>query len=115
MTKLAIFLKKHQFQKKERVETNTWSNFLPTCGGLLGLFLGVTALSLVEIIYFSILRLFWNIRYSRVDEFDDDRDDNENNEIDEHNQKYYKVGYIANFTRIFISILIMLTYFFVIR
>lgn len=33
------------------------------CGGLLGLFLGVSVLSLFEIIFHATLRLFWRIKH----------------------------------------------------
>jgi acid-sensing ion channel, other len=47
------------------METYTVTQFLAICGGLLGLFLGVSLLSLIEIIYFATLRLFWIIRQPR--------------------------------------------------
>lgn len=49
----------------KRIEVYTFSDFLAIFGGLLGLFLGISALSIVELIYYSTLRLFWSIRWSR--------------------------------------------------
>ena len=46
----------------ERVEKYTFFDFLAICGGLLGLFLGISLLSIIELIYYSTLRLFWTIR-----------------------------------------------------
>lgn len=34
------------------------------CGGFLGLFMGVSMISIIEIFYYSTLRLFWIIRSS---------------------------------------------------
>lgn len=47
-----------------RTEVYTFTNFLAICGGLLGLFLGISALSIVEFIYYATLRLFLIIRNS---------------------------------------------------
>ena len=46
----------------ERVERFTVIDFLAYCGGLLGECLGISVLSLIEIIFFITLRLFWTIR-----------------------------------------------------
>lgn len=48
------------------METNTFANFLAICGGLLGLFLGITALSILEIVYYLSLRIFWIVRNLRA-------------------------------------------------
>ena len=37
-------------------------DFLASCGGFLGLFLGMSALSIIELLYYSTLRLFWTFR-----------------------------------------------------
>lgn len=41
----------------QRSEVYGYTDFLANCGGLLGLFLGFSILSIVEIIYFLTLRL----------------------------------------------------------
>lgn len=61
---MRIFYKNEKAKTIRRTETNTLADFLATCGGLLGLFLGISALGFIEIIYFLTLRLFWNIRKS---------------------------------------------------
>lgn len=66
-TQLSIFFKDSTVDVVRRVETYTITDFLSICGGLLGLFLGISLLSLVEIVYFASLRLFWNIRRPRPD------------------------------------------------
>lgn len=53
---------------KKRVERYTVVDFLAICGGILGLFMGFSALSVIEIIYLSTLRLFWTIYQSRLEE-----------------------------------------------
>lgn len=65
MTQVSIFFKDTFVEAEKRVETYTYTDFLALCGGLLGLFLGISLLSLVEIIYFATLRLFWIIRRPR--------------------------------------------------
>lgn len=35
--------------------------FLAVCGGLCGLCLGISALSIIEFLYFSTLRLYWSL------------------------------------------------------
>lgn len=57
-----IFFKTHEVTTLKRSEMYKLSDFLAIGGGLLGLFLGVSLLSIVELIYFFTLRLFWNIR-----------------------------------------------------
>lgn len=56
---VTIFFRNHHVETYKRVEVYTYTNFLAICGGLLGLFLGVSALSIIEFIYYSTLRLFW--------------------------------------------------------
>ena len=46
----------------QRVETVTVVDFLAMCGGVLGLFMGFSAVTVVELIYYPFLRLFWMIR-----------------------------------------------------
>lgn len=48
----------------QRSVSLTYTEFLSICGGLLGLFLGVSVLSIIEFAYFSTLRLYWTIRRS---------------------------------------------------
>lgn len=46
----------------KRIEVYSYSNILAICGGLLGLFMGVSVISIIEFIYYSTLRLYWAIR-----------------------------------------------------
>ncbi|XP_045451668.1 uncharacterized protein LOC123660657, partial [Melitaea cinxia] len=56
-TQTKIFFKERQFIKVQRSELYGYTDFLANCGGLLGVFLGFSILSIVEIIYFLTLRL----------------------------------------------------------
>lgn len=64
-TRLTIYFKNPLVRRNIAVETYSFTDFFAICGGLLGLFLGVSFLSIVEIIYFVTLRLFWTIYQSR--------------------------------------------------
>lgn len=61
---LLDFITKVDAHTVTRVDTYTWTNFLADCGGFIGLFLGISALSGVELIYYTTLRLFWKFRQS---------------------------------------------------
>lgn len=50
-----------QFIASERNELYGNMDFLASCGGLLGLFMGFSFISIVEILYYLSLRLFCNI------------------------------------------------------
>lgn len=50
----------------ERGARYTFADFLGICGGLLGLFLGVSALSVIEFIYYSTLRLYWKLHNTKI-------------------------------------------------
>lgn len=60
---LTFYFGNHYVDVAERVETYTFFDFLAISGGLLGLFLGISVLSIVELIYYFTLHLFWTIRY----------------------------------------------------
>ncbi|XP_055303111.1 pickpocket protein 28-like [Sitodiplosis mosellana] len=64
---LAVWIKSSDVDIVKRVETYTFSDFLAICGGLLGLFLGMSALSIIELVYFFTLHWFWTIRRLRSD------------------------------------------------
>lgn len=62
---LSIFFSGNEVELLNRVETYTIDDFLSICGGLLGLFMGVSVLSIIEIIYYFTLSLFWSIYRSK--------------------------------------------------
>lgn len=57
-----IFFRDHQIVALKRSELYTYTDFFAIVGGLLGLFMGVSILSLVEFVYYSTLRLYWSIK-----------------------------------------------------
>lgn len=59
---ITIFFREQQIPVLKRVEVYSYTDFLAICGGLLGLFLGVSVLSIVEFLYYSTLRLYWRLR-----------------------------------------------------
>lgn len=50
----------------ERIELYSVADFLAICGSLLGLFVGASVLSIIELIYFATLHLFWKVRLGRL-------------------------------------------------
>lgn len=63
-SRLAIYFRSTDVVVMKSAEKYNFTNFLSNCGGLLGLFLGVSLLSMIEFIYFFTLRLYWTIRRS---------------------------------------------------
>lgn len=63
--RLSIFFKEHEFITSKRSELYGRTDFLANCGGLLGLFMGVSLLSIVELIYYATLRLGCTLRLRR--------------------------------------------------
>ncbi|KAB0792999.1 hypothetical protein PPYR_12619 [Photinus pyralis] len=62
LTSITLFFKEMQFITSERNELYGPTDFLANCGGLLGLFMGFSLLSIIEIFYFLSLRLVCNLR-----------------------------------------------------
>ncbi|XP_028141320.1 pickpocket protein 28-like isoform X2 [Diabrotica virgifera virgifera] len=63
LTRLTVFFKEQQFITSERNELYGQTDFLASCGGILGLFTGFSFLSIVEIFYFLTLRLMCNVKH----------------------------------------------------
>ncbi|XP_055382442.1 pickpocket protein 28-like [Condylostylus longicornis] len=63
-TKFFIYYKEDRFITSRRSELFSTTDIIAQCGGLLGLFMGVSLISLVEIVYFLTVRLFLNTRRS---------------------------------------------------
>lgn len=59
---VTIFFRDQQVTLLKRIEVYSYTDFMAVCGGLLGLFLGVSVLSIVEFLYYSTLRLYWTLR-----------------------------------------------------
>ncbi|KAM3965775.1 pickpocket protein 28 [Aphomia sociella] len=67
-SRVMVFFKEPQFITSRRSELYGQTDFLANCGGLLGLFMGFSILSMVEILYFFTLRLWcviWNRRRNK--------------------------------------------------
>ena len=61
LSRFSIFFKDQQFIAAKRSELYGMTDFLANCGGLLGLFMGFSLLSIVKMIYFSTLKLYGNL------------------------------------------------------
>lgn len=53
---IQIFFKNSNYMPLKRIELTGWSDFLANCGGLMGLFAGVSIMTIVEILYFCLCR-----------------------------------------------------------
>jgi hypothetical protein len=56
-----VSFKETQFMATKRAELYGQTDFIANCGGLLGLFMGISFLSFVELIYYFTIRLFSNL------------------------------------------------------
>lgn len=56
--KLIVQFKESEFFAMKRSELYGMTDFIANCGGLLGLFIGVSLLSFVEVIYFFTIKCF---------------------------------------------------------
>ena len=59
---LNIYFKEPYFSRLKRYEIYGWSDFLSNSGGLLGLFMGCSVLSFIEILYHIVLYFIRKIR-----------------------------------------------------
>ncbi|XP_031639513.1 pickpocket protein 28-like [Contarinia nasturtii] len=67
ITRLSIYFDDQETMKIEkRINRYSLEDILAFCGGVLGLFLGVSLLSIIEIVYYFTLRLFWIIYRPRI-------------------------------------------------
>lgn len=64
--RIFISFKDEQFFASRRSELYGKTDFIANCGGIMGLFMGVSLLSIVEMVYFSTLRLGCNLRKRRI-------------------------------------------------
>lgn len=65
MSRLSMHFKENQFITSKRSELYGVTDFVANCGGLLGLFMGFSALSIVEFFYYATVRLMTNIQDAR--------------------------------------------------
>ncbi|EDS44436.1 amiloride-sensitive Na+ channel [Culex quinquefasciatus] len=62
LSKLEVYFKDVQFITSKRTEMYGLTDFVASCGGILGLCMGVSLLSLVELLYFSTIRPFMLVK-----------------------------------------------------
>lgn len=60
-----------QVDTATRMVVYTFADFLAICGGLLGLLLGISAMSIIELLYYGTLRVYWTIRRAEFETMDD--------------------------------------------
>lgn len=60
-----LFFKEDQFISLKRAELFGITDFIANVGGLLGLFMGVSLLSIVEIFYFCTIRWIYRLKGQR--------------------------------------------------
>lgn len=58
LSRLSVYFIDNQFISARRSELYDVTDFLANCGGIFGLFIGFSLISLVEIIYYGTLRLW---------------------------------------------------------
>ncbi|XP_058985354.1 pickpocket protein 28-like [Musca domestica] len=61
-SRLLVHFKDNEFIARKRSELYGYADFLANCGGILGLFMGFSILSLIEFFYHMTLRLLSNMR-----------------------------------------------------
>lgn len=64
-SRVLITFRDEQFFASRRAEMYSEIDFIASCGGILGLFMGFSILSIVEIVYFSTLRISCSLRKRR--------------------------------------------------
>lgn len=63
MSRLTIYFKENQFITSKRSELYGVTDFLANCGGIFGLFMGFSILSMVEMLYYASLRFWSNMTF----------------------------------------------------
>ncbi|XP_031634318.1 pickpocket protein 28-like [Contarinia nasturtii] len=97
LARVVIYFDAKRVQILKRSETYTLVDFLSICGGLLGLYLGISLLSIIEIVYYPTLRLFWTIYRPRPQIVKIDVE-----EIEEiQSSKYWGINVLRRFFRSF--------------
>ncbi|XP_063706287.1 pickpocket protein 28-like [Culicoides brevitarsis] len=64
-SKLVVQFKEAEFVAMKRTELYGFTDFIANCGGILGLFMGVSILSFVELIYFICIRCITSTKCAR--------------------------------------------------
>lgn len=61
-SRLVVSFRDEVFNPYTRVEKRTWTDTLSYIGGLCGLFMGASLLSIIELLYYLTLRIFFTFR-----------------------------------------------------
>ncbi|XP_004533537.1 pickpocket protein 28 [Ceratitis capitata] len=64
-SRLSVYFKEHQFTAIKRTVLFSIATLIANWGGILGLFMGISSLSIIELVYFFSVRLFDNLRKRR--------------------------------------------------
>jgi Amiloride-sensitive sodium channel len=64
-SRFTFYFKEKQFMASERTELYGTTDFLANCGGILGLCLGVSVISILEVVYFCTVRLCCNLKRNK--------------------------------------------------
>lgn len=64
-SRLSVYFKEHQFTAIKRTVLFSIATLIANWGGILGLFMGISSLSLIELVYFFSVRLYDNLRKRR--------------------------------------------------
>lgn len=62
---LVLIFKQTSIEVIKRNEVYTFTDFIAVCGDLVGLFLGASIMSIIELIYYTTFRLYWTIKMNR--------------------------------------------------
>lgn len=65
MSRLTIYFQDPQYESSELYALFTFSDYIASCGGVLGLFMGFSILSCFELVYYFmvfIVRAYWRSR-----------------------------------------------------
>jgi len=62
---ISMTFRENQFVAMERNRLFGDTEFIANCGGLLGLFLGISFISILELVYFFTIRLICNLKMMR--------------------------------------------------
>ncbi|XP_037941120.1 pickpocket protein 28-like [Teleopsis dalmanni] len=65
-SRLSVYFKEHQFTAIKRTVIFSITTLIANCGGIFGLFMGISGLSIIELAYFFSVRLFDNLRKRRM-------------------------------------------------
>jgi hypothetical protein len=60
LNQVQVYFKENQFDVKKRSERFGFIDFISNCGGLMGLFMGISLLSIVEILHYF-LYFLWEL------------------------------------------------------